>query len=135
MAGVEQNRSVLKYIGLFALSYNIFLLAISVLLLIFGESMTGLFYAVAILGAGRVPAYFFIKDNGRLCTNVEKIKLIIGTFLCAIIVSGVLGMKFIYEREYSYFVMQLLDLPILWYVFGPLSKSIYLKQTKSTGRP
>jgi hypothetical protein len=121
----DQNRPVIKYIGLFAITYSIFLLTISIILSMIGEYMSGIYYAIAILGAGRVPVYRFLKENGRMYTKVEKIKLIVGTFLCALFINAT-GYKMLSHNrlDYGILVGSVFNLFILWYIFGPLSQSI-----------
>ena len=130
MTGSDRGLSILKYVGLFALTYYLFLVAIAVLLAVIKVDMTGVFYAIAILGAGRVPVYKFLKENSRLYTKVEKRKLIAGTFLCTLIINilntaDMIGEMSMMHLGYSFLVGQVLDLLILWYIFGPFSKNIY----------
>lgn len=122
-----QSRPVIKYIGLFALTYIVFLFAISILVRIFGDDMTGIFYAIAILGAGRVTVYAFFKENSRLYTRKEKIKLIAGTFLSAFFIDAITfysNMVSHGKSDYGIIVGAIFNLIILWYVFGYLSKSL-----------
>jgi hypothetical protein len=81
-----------------------------------------------------LSAYRFLEENGCILFKIERIKLIIGTFLCVIpiIASCFLREKMIFgDGIGSRFIAdQVLDLFILWFVFGPASKGIYKRHQK-----
>jgi hypothetical protein len=126
MVEIKSSGPVVKYVSYFAASYFIFLLIITVLLSILGDYMSGLFYAIAMLGAGRICVYLFLKENGRIYTREEKIKLIIGTFLSAVAINVlVLSRGASNKLDLTFYVGQVGDLLILIYFFGPFSKYMF----------
>jgi hypothetical protein len=125
-----QNRAVIKYIGLFAVIYYFLSKSISTVIAITAMPMTGFYQILAIFVSGGLPAYIFMKENSRLFNKVEKRELIIGTFLCSIIIdllntNDVIGKISVMKLDYNFIVIQIFNL--LWIIctFGPLSKSIY----------
>jgi hypothetical protein len=128
----DQSRPVLKYIGFFAAAYCILYLTVSILLSILVVHMGSIYYSI-IFGAASVPVYLFRKENGRMYTQTEKRKLIIGTFLSALIIDSVIathGAMPVMRSGYAFIGFQIFNSFILWYIFGPLSKGLY----KSTDR-
>lgn len=130
MAKTKQSRPAIKYIGLFAVIYLSLSKSIFVVIAITAVPMTGLYLILSICVSGGLSAYIFIKDNSRLFNNVERRKLIIGTFLCAILIdllkpNNVMGQMSMTELDYNFVVTQIFNLLWLFCTFGPLSKSIY----------
>lgn len=130
MTDIEPDIPVLKYVGLFALTYFILHLALSLFLSIIH---TEYYQTILIIGASAsLPAYRFIEENGRILSKTERFKIIIGTFLCTILINatyllrekmisgGGVGSRFINE--------QVVDFIILWLVFGPFSKDIFKRR-------
>ncbi len=126
MTADDKNTSVMKYVIFFTFAYFIFVVIVSILLSILAIPMTGLFEAIVMLGAARIPAYRFLKDNDRLYSKTEKRKLIAGTFLSSVIIDVLTINRTNLNLGYYLFIFkESFNLLILWYIFGPLSKSIY----------
>ncbi|HUL00523.1 MAG TPA: ABZJ_00895 family protein [Nitrospirota bacterium] len=128
----EQDISILKYVGLFALVYFILRLAASIFL-----SMVHAEYykTVLIIGvSASLSAFRFIEENDRILSKTERTKLIIGTFLCVILINAsyLLRERMIFGDGIGprFIADQVLDLFILWLVFGPVSKDIYKRRQK-----
>lgn len=128
----EQSRSVIQYIALFAAIYLFFYTVVSALTAIF-KSHFGSYATPFIVGV--YTATKFIKENDRLITKVEKGKLVVGTFLCTVIINilnttNFIGTMSIDHLDHGFVVRQLILLFFLWGIFGPISKYIYYSSKK-----
>ncbi len=132
MTDNEIDIPILKYVGIFALTYFILHLAASIFLSIIQAEY---YQTLLIIGASAsLPAYRFIEKNGRILSKTERLKIIFGTFLCAMLINAsyFLREKMIFgDRIGPRFIKeQVVDFIILWLVFGPLSKDIYKRRQK-----
>lgn len=131
----EQDIPILKYVGLFALGYLILRLAASIFLSIVHAEY---YRTLLIIGASAsLPAYRFIEENGRILSKTERFKIIIGTFLCVLLINasyilrermifGVgMGPRFINE--------QVVDFIVLLLVFGPVMNAVYARSQGGHG--
>ncbi|MFA5072922.1 MAG: hypothetical protein WC539_03360 [Nitrospirota bacterium] len=132
MKNNEQNIPILKYVGLFALTYLILRLSLSIFLSIIQAEYYKTIFIVGV--SASLPAYRFIEENGRLLSRIEITKLVVGTFLCVIFINAsyIMRERIIFGEDIGYlFIAELLvDLFILWYVFGPVSKYICKRRQK-----
>lgn len=126
------NAPVAKYIGFFAASYFIVLMVFSIALFIIDDSVSGIFYALALLAAGRICVYNFQKENRRIYTIAEKRKLLIGTFVSTVVINLLhLSRDNSFEIGLTYFIGQVVDLLMLFIIFGPFSKYMLNASSKT----
>ena len=125
MTDESQNTSVIKYVIYFGLTYLAVFTIVSILLSILSTPMTGLFFAITLLGSARVPAYKFLKDNDRLYTNAEMSRLIVGCFIASLIIDLLSIYRMNLNLGFQFILKEIFNLLIIWYVIGPLSKRIY----------
>ncbi len=137
MTNKEQDISVLKYVGLFALTFLVLRLIASIFLSIINAEYDN-FLTILIIGpSAGFPAYKFVAENGRILSKSERFKIITGSLLCAIFINAsyLLRERMIFGHGIGprFITEQVMDFFILWIVFGPLSKDIYeRRQTVST---
>jgi len=130
----EEEKAVLKYVALFGIAYFILRLIVGLFLSLIGD----LYYTtILIIGtSASLAAYRFLEDNARIFDKAEKIRVIVGSFLCVLVTNLIFlpREKMIFRDGigFLFVFVQVIDLLILWFIYGPVTKSIHQRRQQST---
>jgi hypothetical protein len=133
MNNTEGEKSVLIYVGIFGLTYFVLRLVLSLFLLLMHAEY---YKTILVIGSSAaLAAYKFLQDNHRPFSNREKFRIIFGSFLCLLVINLTyltrekmifgdgIGFLFIFDQG--------IDLLFLWFIFGPVTKSVYQRRQQS----
>ena len=129
----EDGKSILKYVGIFGFVYFILCLFLGLFLsLIHAEY----YQTILVIGSSAAfAAYRFLEDNRRIFFTSEKFRMIVGSFLCVLITNLIFSAraKMMYGKGigFAFIFIQVIDLFILWFVFGPVAKNVYQRRQQS----
>ena len=119
---LPRKKALILVFALFFLSYFLLYSAMTCVLSLLEDQMSGLFRGIVIISAAGISALLFINRTHRLPTLCEKTSLILVNLLIAITIDIIAGR--IFEIKAPPAIIWIFDVFILWSAFGPMLKKI-----------